>query len=245
MVFQEFKDVEDDDNITAPRSSLKVACWLRDADTAIITLLKLFLFHIIIRGFDITELEALIASNSVAGVKRKTLPKVTLYFANERNSPEDKSIWRQISFRIPGETSETFTKTEALKIANKIKSLFGNNFGWNCGRNLYSYTEWERGYQFQVLSVSSTEAKRVIKEILEINSHTPNWTYLNEISNDEPSETYPTNPATLHILGDPYKEPTRRAQVKVFFQYATLSLPPKKPIFLYDRRGLAKDPLVD
>ena len=63
MITKEFRDIEDHDDISIPRSSLKAACWIRDADTATITLLKLFLFHGIVKSGDFDEIYALISED--------------------------------------------------------------------------------------------------------------------------------------------------------------------------------------
>lgn len=52
LVREEFSDLGallDDDDINIPRSSLKYGCTLKDDDTSTMTLLRLWLFYVVLR----------------------------------------------------------------------------------------------------------------------------------------------------------------------------------------------------
>lgn len=153
----------------------------------------------------------------------------------------------RFSFRLMNETSDTITKAELTRIGTKIKELFGTNNGyiWEKGKELYSYSDWTRGYHFQLLCRSKIHAKQLITTALTIQGHTPDWKRLFENENDSPTERYPENPGTKVIAGDTVKLLAYRPLVEVRFQYAVVHLKESKtPITLYDRRHKRANALV-
>lgn len=145
------------------------------------------------------------------------------------------------------EKTNTFSKANATTLATKIKEVFGTGGGyvWNKGKTMYSYSDWELGYQFQLLCRSETEAKRVISSVLAIQVHTPNWKYFNTIKNDQEAIKYPENPGTHVVMGETLPLPQERPLVDVRFKYAYLRLDGvKKPINLYSLNNRRVDDLV-
>jgi len=248
MITKEFRDIEDHDDISIPRSSLKAACWIRDADTATITLLKLFLFHGIVKSGDFDEIYALISdlAGNNKSLKRKGYPQVHLFFSNNPTD-DSKIVFGQIGFRILNPSFNTRNLIDARKLATEIKNIFGqlSGYAWEKGKTYYSYCEWERGYQFQILSASESNVKSLITKVLNLQDHTPNWTYLNKIENDSPTETFPETTHSITILENTVKEPVLRPRVTVRFKYATLTIPPHKPIVLFDLSGKRLDVLIE
>jgi hypothetical protein len=238
----EFSDLDDDDDITVARSSLRVACTLRDDDSAIFTLLRLFFFYGILRGWR-DFWPTIYASSSVpSATKRRHKPQITLYFSQDLNDiePGYDPVAGEISFRIMNEETSTFTTAKLETLANKVKSLFstGGGFVWHKGKTLYSYSDWDRGYQLQLLCISEAEAKRIVEQVLDVQNHTPDWSNFNTIANDQPAEAYPNNPGTKNILGKQIKVPRRRPLANVRFQYGLLKLHGKaQPFVLVDRTG--------
>lgn len=252
IVRAEFNDVGDDDwvqDITTPRASLRVACTHLDADSVDMTLIRLWLFYGILRKAkdfhpDIYGIPATSFQET-----NKMHPQVHLYF-EEKSTEADPgySILRsQVSFRLMNETTDTLSKTEATALGTKIKSLFnsGSAFFWKRGKELASYIDQEKGYYFQILVFSETEAKKVIEQVLDIRGHSPNWKLLNIKTNAEPATTYPTIPVTKTIMGKPTKQPRRRPVGTVRFVSAVLMLHGKPdPIVLYDPSGTYTGSLV-
>lgn len=138
--------------------------------------------------------------------------------------------------------SEAKIKTYAKKIASsfaKPKSLV-----WKKGKELSSYTDWEKGYQLQLLVRSKSEGKSLVNNILDIQNHSPDWSKFNHQENDQPSKAYPTLPERQTILGKARKKPRRRPIADVRFQYAILKLwGLPNPIPLVDRSGIFLDPI--
>lgn len=153
----------------------------------------------------------------------------------------------RISFRLMDETSNTISKGELTRIGTKIKELFASNNGyvWEKGKELYSYSDWTKGYHFQILCRSKVQAKQLITMVLSIQNHTPDWKLLFTNENDNANERYPENPGTKVIAGEMVKIKKYRSLVKVRFQYAIAHLNGlTTPITLYDRRGKRGNPLV-
>jgi hypothetical protein len=252
IVREEFSDLGDenwDDDITEPRGSLRVACTHSDADSVDMTLIRLWLFYGVLR-------KAKDFHPSIYGIPatsfqetNKIHPQIHLYF-EEKSTEADPGyppLRSQVSFRLMNETSATLTIAEATAIANKIKTLFyaGTPFFWKRGKELASYVDQEKGYYFQILVFSETEAKKTIEQVLDIRGHTPNWKLLNIKQNAEPATSYPTIPPTKTIMGKPYKEPRRRPVGTVRFTRAVLMLHGKpNPVVLFDPNNLYTDALV-
>lgn len=180
---------------------------------------------------------------SNSGFRFKGKPKVTLVFFENWSPEKSKPVHGIISFRINLREGDTFSMSEAKTLGQRIKTKFANNYVWHKGKNMYSYNEWERGYKFQVLSQSVTSAKDLISDVMSLQNHTPNWSYLNENKNYEPSEAYPTNPGTEIILGRTVKLPARRPLASVKFRYAVLTISGIKTV-LYDDTGRLRNALV-
>lgn len=242
IVRAEFNDVGDDDwssDISTPRASLRVACTHLEADSIDMTILRLWLYFGILRKAQ--DFHPAIFGTPSTSFQETTryFPQIHLYF--EENSSEAdrdyKPLRSQISLRLMEETSTTLSMAEATVIANKIKTLFATSvpFFWKRGKELFSYIDQSKGYYFQLLCFNETEAKKVIEQVLDIRTHTPDWKLLNKKENAEPVSSYPTIPATRTILGKPYKQPRRRPVGTVRFTYAVLHIHGKpNPVVLVD-----------
>lgn len=190
-------------------------------------------------------------------VLRKKKPQLVLYFREDSNfrptgtrstvphgRKRDDGV---ISFRLMDETTYTFTEANGTALGNKIKEVFGANGGfiWNKGKTYYSYTDWDKGYQLQLLCRNSTEAKRITTATLSIKNDIPNWKNLQQVKNDQESLAYPVAPGTEIIMGETVQKPEERPIVDVRFQYAYVKLDGvREPVNLYDRLGKRRKALV-
>lgn len=249
-----FDDVDLDDlDINVPRQSMALACRHQDEDSFIVTISRQIFFESIKNRY----LERLSgASNDEVGttryktnVRRRHRPQITLIFLEDWEDIEAgyAAVTGRISFRLMDHDPSTITPQVATPYAQRIKSTFalGNGFVWRKGRDMFTYCDWKKGYQLQLLCRSETEARRVIESVLDIQNHTPDWSYLNSSTNAQPSETYPIVPERERIYGEVRREPRARPIADVRFQYADLSvsgLP--NPILLVDRSGVLTNPLV-
>jgi len=243
QVRREFSDIEIDDDITTPRGSLKVASLIDDKDTAPMTLIRLFLYHVIVKGFGMPEIYAVPYTDINESVRYS--PKVFLNFTqNYRDvDPDDRAVEGQIAIRLRNESATTLTQVDVNTLAQKIKNLFGsaNGFEWRKGRAMMTYTEPEKGYFMQLLIRDQSEGRRIVEQVLDIQNDTPDWKYSNYKENLEPTQAFPTNPPNKTIIGKSRKQYKRRQLVTVRFRNAQLhvqGLP--NPIVLYDKSGFYK-----
>lgn len=186
--------------------------------------------------------------------QRKNRPEVTLHFKEDTSfvpgtnssspDPKPNSIYKRnksrISFRVMDETPTTLSEANAKSIANRIKDIFGANNGyvWRKGKEMYSYTHYEFGYQFQLLCRSKAQAMDLVTKVLSIQNHTPDWRWFNEITNHVPGERYPAVPPKAIIMGKEVQTPQERPLVEVRFAYAQIKINGlQEPVTLYDRRG--------
>lgn len=152
-----------------------------------------------------------------------------------------------ISFRLMDETTQSISESNALTYANKIKQLFMSDGGfvWSKGKTMYSYTDWDKGYQFQLLCRSESEAKRIVQQALKIQGHIPDWINMNTIQNDQEALKYPVSPGTQTIMGKTVPIEHARPVVDVRFQYAVMSVAGlARPVALCDRSHKLVAPLV-
>jgi hypothetical protein len=188
--------------------------------------------------------------NDLESVKRVGKPKVNLYFLedttfNKLAPPNDRQEGKRrldglIRFRLMDEKTNSFSKANATSLATKIKEVFGSNGGfvWSKGKTMYSYSDWNMGYQLQLLCRNEIEAKRIVVAVLSLQLHTPVWKYFNIVKNDEEATTYPEEPGTQVVMGEIVDIPRIRPIVNVRFQYSYIKLDGvKEPINLYDRNG--------
>lgn len=195
--------------------------------------------------------------NDSNSVRRKGKPKVNLFFMEDTNFNKLAALNNRqegrrrleglISFRLMDESTQTFTKGNATLLATKIKEIFGTGGGyvWNKGRTMYSYTDWELGYQFQLLCRTETEAKRIVTSVLGIQAHTPNFKNFNEVKNDQEAIRYPTNPGKQIVMGESVDIPKERPVVDVRFQYSYVDLAGvKSPVNLYSLNNTRVGDLV-
>jgi hypothetical protein len=190
-------------------------------------------------------------------VVRRGRPKVQLFFLEDTDfkptgkrstTPHGRRRAKgEISFRLMNETTQSITKGNGAVIGRRIKELFGSNSGfvWSKGKVMYSYTDWDRGYQFQLLCRTKTEAKRIVQEVLKIQSHTPDWEYFNTIETDDEAGKYPENPGNQTIMGETVPVEHARPNVDVRFQYAVMHVQGlARPVPLYDRSHKLIAPLA-
>lgn len=244
-----FSDITTDDpDISTPRGSLRTACTHLENDTIDMTVSRMMLFDMVIKQ---RWMQAQGSSDRDLNyrVLRRTRPQVTLYFLEDLDDiePGYDPVAGEISFRLMNQTSTTFSNSEAIALANKIKIEFGASQGylWRKGRELCSYTDWDKGYQLQLLVRSESEGKTLVGKILDLQSHTPDWEYFNRVENGAPSQAFPTVPPKETILGKSRRLPRRRPVASVRFQYATVKLAGlPKPVYLFDRSGRYANALV-
>jgi hypothetical protein len=221
---------------------------LKDTDNGFLTIGRLFLYYFILRKT--RDLVHPVYGSVIGGdaPARRHRPQITLYFQEDYNDiePGYAPVTGEISIRLMNETAQTLTEANLRTYATKIKTSFttGGGFVWRKGKESSSYTDWERGYQLQLLVRDKTEGKRLVEQVLDIQSHSPDWKKFNRSENDEPSLAFPTVPGNQTILAKSRKKPRKRPIADVRFQYATIKIDGlPHPIPLVDRSGVFLNPI--
>ena len=243
-----FADLASDEvDIGTPRSSLKAACTHQENDSLVLTVGRMLLFDLVVRR---------VWNRGVYGIpvssfqeQRRFKPQIFLYFQEDEKDVEPgyPPISGEISFRLMNHTSDSITPAIATTLANRIKSEFagGGGYQWKKGKIMVSYSEWDKGYQLQLLCRSKTEGREVIGKVLDIQNHSPNWKHMTVNENEEPASAYPTIPPNERIYGKNRRVPRRRPVGDARFQYALLHVHGlQNPVCLVDRSGTWPDPLV-
>lgn len=249
LVRENFSDQDDNFDVNVPRSSLKLASLMNDNETSsmLLTRMLFFLFYV---GYAYDNLEpyyGIPVAELQSNVKFK--PQLTFYFREDLGDAfenDQRPIRARISKRL-NETSGTITKTKLINLANKIKTglCSGGGYKFKRGKELYTYKDEEKGYNFQLYTWSKLEAKEVINKIMDIFTDTPDWKQLFHHISEEPSSAFPTVAGTLNILGETEKLPAKRRIGHVRFQRCDCRIWGKtKPVTLVDRTGKTFDSLV-
>lgn len=244
-----FDDVDLDDlDINVPRQSMALACRHLDEDSFLQTLSRQIFFESL-RNRYATTLQGVGETPFREVVRRKTHPKITLLFIEDLSDVADDyaPVYGRISIRLMNHGQSTITEAIARTYATRIRSGFaiGNGFVWKKGKLMCSYTDWESGYQLQLLCRNESEGRRVTEQVLDIQNDTPNWSLFNVKENASPSEAFPTIPDRDRAYGEIRRQPRRRPIADVRFQFAQLHvIGVPAPIVLVDRTGTFPRPLV-
>lgn len=244
-----FADVDVDDlDINIPRQSMALACRHEDEDSFIITISRQIFFESIRNRYALFQ-SGVGETNLKQTVRRKTRPKITLYFLEDLSDVADgyAPIDGQISIRLmdydQGSITESIARTHALRIRSAFAA--GAGFVWKKGKVMCSYSDWEKGYQLQLLCRNETEGRRVVEQVLDIQNDSPEWSYFNIKENAEPSTAFPTIPDRDRAYGETRRQPRRRPIADVRFQLAKMDVVGvPAPIILVDRSGTYPNPLV-
>lgn len=243
IIKEDFKDVGNDNweaDITTPRGSLRVACTIKATDSAPLVLLRLMLYYIVLRKAQDLQIPVYGIPTGSLQAQRKFRPQVHLYFSQDSLDVLKGSdpVTGGISWRVMDETSESITRSKIEQIASRIKSEFGggNGYIWKKGREMVTYSDWDKGLQLQVLSKTTADGEQVIRKVLGAAEISFNPARMNVNKNQAEASRYPTTPKRENILGESVELPRERPIANVRFRYATLSLHGlKRPIHLYDK----------
>jgi hypothetical protein len=187
-------------------------------------------------------------SNEIIGggeIKRRGKPQIKIYFKEDEEEVEPgyQPIKSEITFRLMGKTDTTISKADLNQYKAKIENIFATQGGkiWRRGKDLATYTDWENGYQIQMLVRSKSDAEELAKAFLDVQDVQYRSEFMFYKENLNPVVAYPTNPGKQTILGKEIIKHRRRPITQIRFQWASLSLPSlSKPIYLIDLSGSKK-----
>ena len=238
-VREHFSDVTGDDDdslsIDVPRQAIKRICLHKDTDPITLTIGRLLiwwieakgLFNEVIYGIPSTDFE----------ISNTYYPQVKLHFREDkyRAATNNRRPARsEVSFRW---RETNYSTTNVNQLVNKIYADFVSPvFYYERGRTLYTYTDKQLGYQFQVTANSENDAKKIIEQTIRVQDNIePDWQDKLRVHNDNKNYAIP---GTVTVMGDIKQKPKRRPIARVEFKYAELFIPgTTKPIVLVDRTG--------
>jgi hypothetical protein len=173
----------------------------------------------------VQDTQGLVQRNKQSRVKRRYHPKITLVFSEDKYIAASKNrspIVGEIGFRVMTETHKTMNEAKATVLANRIKLKFAGETvsSWDKGKTMYSYTDWDKGYQLQLLCTGESEARRLIENLLDIQQHSPDWEKLSISSNSVSAQRYPEMRQTEYVYGENREIEQDRPLAKVYFRYA-------------------------
>lgn len=239
-----FSDLGGEDwepDISTTRGSLRHGCTHKDEDSLPMTLLRWELFNYTRRlKFDVPMIGIPISSFDV---ERRYRPQIILNFQEDLGDVEPgfEPVTGRVSVRLMDHTSDTLTPTVAQTYANRINSNFatGGGYVWRKGRLMMGYTDWNKGYQLQVLARTEANGLELINRVLDIQNDTLDSAKLTVNENQNESAAYPTIPPNERIYGEMRRTPRKRPLADVRFQYAVLHVQGlTHGITLCDRTGL-------
>ena len=235
--------------VTGP-ASLKLACTISSRDSAIIALLRMWLFDINI-GAAAKWQPAYYGYPIQTFQERNEViyhPQVHLFFSQDKAAtPDDyRPMEAEISFRLMDETYKTMTETKATTLARDIKAAMGtreNPFKFNKGKIKFTYLDNENGYDLRILAQSETEAVNTCKKIVSIRNHAFNEDNFRE---HIPHKASINTPSTETVYGEMRRKRRWRPTGTVKFRWASMSLyGVDKGLLLYDPFDRINDyPLV-
>lgn len=234
-------DVDADIDLTVPEQALKYACTHQDNDTANMTILRCMLFYVLLNNEETFKDEyppvlGMISSD----IQTPYRPQVKLFFKEDTIDVEDgyDPLWTEISYRLVNEKSETLTEVGLGKLAAKIKAKYEKSGGYTIkkGKNKYTYLDKLKGYDFRLLCRDSTEARRVIEDVMELQGDVFEASKLDEIKRENEMDAFPTIPEKKTILGKSRQMPRKRPIATVRFAYSHIHVHGlTNPIALYSR----------
>ncbi|MGB7416726.1 MAG: hypothetical protein WA902_21170 [Thermosynechococcaceae cyanobacterium] len=246
IVRQEFSDLGEDDDITIPRGSLRVASLIDDNDNASMIMLRFWLFYIMIRKA--SDMQAPIYGIPAVTFQESwaTIPQIILHFREDRDDvdPDYQPVRAEIKIRWRNQTPSTISNAEVNVLANKINSLFATAKGyrWHKGRLKASYKDKEKNYNLVLFAFSESEARRVIEQVLDIQSDTPDW---DNLTLHESQKTFQIIPPLKTIIGKQRRTPRQRPVAYVRFRRAELHVHGlTQHIVLVDRDYISKNPII-
>lgn len=249
-----FRDVDDETNLQAPRASLKLGCLHQEQDSINQTILRMFLFWLVVSGEQRfgSKVYGIPIQEHQASVRFK--PQIMLYFEQpwaERevfNGERISPVTGEISVRLRTEEFDTISESELRSLGQLIKSKFGGTTPkrWTKGKNYFTYYDKEKGHQFRLLVRTRSDGRDLLSEVLSLIGENPNWEFANWKENEDASSAYPESARTATVLGKARRLPRRRPNATVDFQYAIAHVwGEPMPVCLYDRSGRFPRALVE
>jgi hypothetical protein len=154
--------------------------------------------------------------------KRSSKILIKLVFFGLSVQGRRKSV--ETRFRLMKDDPKTITLARIQFLARQIHQRF-NNWEHTTGKRLACYADWDNGYQLQLQVPSLAEAQRIVEQVLDIQSHSPDWTNLTIDQNANEESRYPVLPDKVQIANTSIRPSQQRVTAKVRFTRALIKFP--------------------
>ena len=178
-------------------------------------------------------------------------PYISLYFRELPASGRTGTpLESEISFRLMNQIEyeglipdkSVILIADIKRYAKAVERVFNatpeNPYIIKRGRGSYTYNNWPLGYKLWLLANSASEAERVFKDILKIQSHTFDEIYMGIGASRNPAKAFPITQPKKKVLSEDKALPNRRQTGNVTFRWAKLVLPmTKESLILVSREA--------
>lgn len=176
-------------------------------------------------------------------------PQVLLYFVEDLEDVEDgySPVDGRISYRLIKQNSDDITESDALTVANSVKSAFAGNKGyiWAKGKTRCSYKDSEKGINLWLNCRNVGVGTELIQKICSLAGATFDDGKMTVREFKNPAKASPTVPPNKKIYGENHKVPRKMPIADVRFKRAELHIWGRpRPVVLLDLAGTAKEPLI-
>lgn len=153
-------------------------------------------------------------------------PQVKLFFRQDASQAPSgrRPVEAELTYRLPNETSETFTEAKAKLVAKAIKREFcqGNGYIWKKGKHKVVYKDAEYNLNSRMLCLTEADGIELAKKLCDVTGATYSDDNCGVVEPKRDSETNPTG--TERVYGKTQKKQRWRPKANVRFQYAVLTI---------------------
>jgi hypothetical protein len=219
-----FHDVTEDD-LNTPRASLKVGCTHVEADTMDMTIGRLLFFYNVVGAFPHSK-GFIMPDRQVFQMEGN--PQVIVVFAETTQSwkarKADRRETMRCSFRLMKEDfASASDEAKIQSLERKLRNAFTPQFTHQTGQTSYTYVDKPNGYQLRVPAYSESEAKTMMRKLIDCNLQAELTYQENRFSTA--SKKDPGKDPIKKVLGKPLKRRERRPTAKLKLRQADLFIP--------------------
>ena len=161
------------------------------------------------------------------GISFKWLPQVVLYFRQSKAEAMklgQKTVsYAETGFRLDKDETD-LSRSEIAALAGNIFTQF-KDYKWDKGKVTVSYKYKEVGFDNWWNCKTENDGIQLITKLLACTGKTIDLKYVFISQAKDPEAAYPTTGKPFRVLGEEYKEASRKPLIDVTFYKANLVLP--------------------
>lgn len=241
--FKDVPEVDDNLGIGTTRREAKSACLIRPKDSQNMALLKVITFYNVVQKVQFSPQFFGLPIQTFIDTQRNK-PQIIVHFQEKKTDAANNDripARSQVAFRLE---EQSWTEAKIDNWAQKVKTAFAvPRFSYKKGTLLFTYTDKQDGWIFQLYTQSELEAKSVIEKCFQARSAgTPDYTTF--LTQHQDNKNY-SSPEFVSVLGESRRKPRRRPVATVWFAYAELLIPGlPDTITLVDVTGQRRNPRI-